>query len=330
LQSPWKQILLRHLVNEGVAMLTVRLFGKFQIERHPQILCEVPGGKPQELLCYLMLHRHQVHPRETLAVLLWPDCEAAKSKKYLRQVLWQLQLALQTAFKHRKGQVLSIKADSILMDGDESLRIDVDTFEKAYDHAQNLGEKPMDPARAQMLHDAVSLYCGDLLEGCYQDWCLLERERLQNCYLSMLDRLVRYCLEQGDYQHGVYYGERVLRLDRAHERSHQQMMRLHYQNGDRTAALRQFERCRTALQEELGVEPCRQTIKLYEEMRVEQEGPGKKPGEEISVRPFVDVVDHLQRLLKFINEVQARVKEEIHTASEAGRPQDRQPAASRR
>jgi hypothetical protein len=44
----------------------------------------------------------------------------------------------------------------------------------------------------------------------------------------------------------------------------------------------------------------------------------------------VDVVDHLQRLLKFINEVQTRVKEEIHTAREAGRPQAQQPAAGRR
>ena len=65
-------------------------------------------------------------------------------------------------------------------------------------------------------------------------------------------------------------------------------------------------------------------------MRVEQEEPGKKPGEEPSVRPIVDVVDHLQRLLKFINEVQTRVKEEIHTAREAGRPQAQQPAAGRR
>jgi two-component SAPR family response regulator len=114
--------------------------------------------------------------------------------------------------------------------------------------------KQIDSTLANVMKEAVQPYRGDLLEGFYQDWCLLERERLQNCYLSLLDRLIRYCLEQGEYQRGIDYGERVLRLDRAHERSHQQLMRLHYRNGDRTAALRQFER-RTALREELRSNP---------------------------------------------------------------------------
>ena len=38
-----------------------------------------------------------------------------------------------------------------------------------------------------------SVYRGDLLEGCYQDWCLFERERLQNAYLAMLDKLMVRC-----------------------------------------------------------------------------------------------------------------------------------------
>jgi hypothetical protein len=38
----------------------------------------------------------------------------------------------------------------------------------------------LNEAQAQLLKDAVNLYCGDLLEGWYQDWCLFERERLQS------------------------------------------------------------------------------------------------------------------------------------------------------
>src|SRR5213079_1788756 len=81
--------------NGGVdAMVTVRLFGRLEITRDRQALYEIPGGKTQELLSYLLLYRRRVHARETLAALLWPDGEASKAKKYLRQVLWQLQLAL--------------------------------------------------------------------------------------------------------------------------------------------------------------------------------------------------------------------------------------------
>jgi DNA-binding SARP family transcriptional activator len=120
-----------------------------------------------------MLHQRQAHPREALAALLWPDCTAAKSKKCLRQVLWQLRLALQRAFGERKCQVLSIDADFILMDGNGFLQIDVDDFEKAY--LQNLAARDIDPAGAQAMREAVRLYRGDLLEGSYKDWCLLER-----------------------------------------------------------------------------------------------------------------------------------------------------------
>lgn len=297
-------------------MLTVRLFGKFQVEHRSHGLYEVPGGKPQELLCYLMLHRHQEHRRESLAALLWPDCEAAKSKKYLRQVLWQLRMALHAAHRNPMREILAISPDSVAMDGDGLVQIDVDTFEKAYDQARGSAGKQMSAAHAQALGEAVQLYRGDLLEGCYQDWCLLERERLQNSYLSMLERLIRYCLDQRDYQGGIDYGERVLRLDRAHERSHQQLMRLHYYNGDRTAALRQFERCRAALREELDVEPCQQTIQLYQEMRAAQGGPQDKPVAATSATSLAGAVVQLQSLLKVINEFQARVKEQIQTASQ--------------
>jgi len=40
------------------------------------------------------------------------------------------------------------------------------------------------------LQEAVRLSYADLLEGWYQDWCLYERERLQNIYLLILDKLM--------------------------------------------------------------------------------------------------------------------------------------------
>jgi DNA-binding SARP family transcriptional activator len=292
-------------------MLTVRLFGKFQLEQSHGV-CEAPGGKALELLCYLMLHRHQQHRREALAALLWPDCETSKSKKYLRQVVWQMRTALHAALRHPLYEILSIGADSILMDGDGVLQIDVDTFEKAYQQESPAG-KQMSAADAHALHQAVQLYRGDLLEGCYEDWCLLERERLQNSYLSMLEKLIRYCLDQRAYQRGIDYAGRVLRLDRAHERSHQQLMRLHYYNGDRTAALRQFERCRAALREELDVEPSRQTIQLYQEIRAAQHTRQEKTVAETSISSLADAMVRLESLLRVINEFRARVNEEIQT-----------------
>lgn len=298
-------------------MLTVHLFGKLQLENDQQTPCDVPGGKAQELFCYLLLHRHGLQAREAVATLLWPDCETAKSKKSLRQVLWQLQRALNSPFKNWGCQPLTINSESIALDGDGSLTTDVELFEKAYREVRDLAGQSMDPAHVRAAQLAVDLYRGDLLEGCYQDWCLLERERLQNCYLSLLDKLICHCQNQGDYRRGIDYGERVLRLDRAHERSHQHLMWLHYLNGDRTAALRQYERCRAALQEELGVEPSWETKKLSDQLRADLPEAGVKSAEVPSMISSSRVVHHLQHLLTFINKVETQVKKEIHTAKQA-------------
>ena len=107
-------------------------------------------------------------------------------------------------------------------------------------------------------------YKRDLLEGWYQDWCTYERERLQHFYLSMLDKLMDYCEANQKYEDGVLYGDMILRYDHARESTHRRLMNLYYLSGDRTAALRQYERCIAALREELEVEPAFSTRSLKE------------------------------------------------------------------
>ena len=71
-------------------------------------------------------------------------------------------------------------------------------------------------------------------------------------YLAMLDKLICYCEAKRKFELGLLYGTLILRYDRAHERTHRRLMNLHYLSGDRTAALRQFERCAAALEEASG------------------------------------------------------------------------------
>ena len=120
------------------------------------------------------------------------------------------------------------------------------------------------------MQNAVELYQGPLLESCYEDWCLYERERLQNMYLTMLNKLMSYYEVRHDYDSALLYGTRILSHDRAHERTHWRLMRLHYLNGDRTAALRQYEQCAAALDEALGVKPSKRIITLYKQILTEQ------------------------------------------------------------
>ena len=174
------------------------------------------------------------------------------------------------------------------------------------------------------LKQAIALYRDDLLAGWYHDWILFDRERLQNKYLIMLDKLLRYAREHREYEAGQSYGEMILRHDPAQERTHRQLMSLYYSAGDRTAALRQYDRCVTALKEELGVPPERRTAVLYERIRMGQMSDPvttelNLPTASDAVSSQPEIVRHLKVLHKLLGAVQRRIQRDI-TAIEASKP----------
>ncbi|MEZ4733107.1 MAG: bacterial transcriptional activator domain-containing protein [Caldilineaceae bacterium] len=144
--------------------------------------------------------------------------------------------------------------------------LDLAMFEQAFAAVEDQHGWDLCEEQAEWIRQAVQLYQGDLLEGWYQDWCILERDRLQNIYLAMLDKLVGYSEAHQAYEAGLAYGAEILRYDRAREQTHRQLMWLYYLAGNRTAALHQYESCVAALQEELGVAPATSTTNLYHQL----------------------------------------------------------------
>ena len=101
----------------------------------------------------------------------------------------------------------------------------------------------LNDAVAASLREAASRYRGDLLQNSYASWCLVERERFRAMYLAILEKLMVNAEAAGNLGDGLWYGEQVLRHDRASERTHRRLMALRYLSGDRTGAMRQYESC---------------------------------------------------------------------------------------
>jgi DNA-binding SARP family transcriptional activator len=282
--------------------LQIHLFGKFSVRHDDRPAVGFDAYKEQELLSYLLLHRDRPHSRETLAGLMWGDASTEKSKKYLRQALWHIQAALEA--RMGGAAVLSVEHDWVQLNAGVSLWLDVEMFERTFALVQDRRGAELDAERLEALEAAVQVYRGDLLEGWYQDWCLYERERLQNIYLVMLDKLMCFCEAHGKFELGIHYGSLVLRHDRAHERTHRQLMTFQYLSGDRTGALRQFERCAAALKEELGVRPDKRTAALYNKIRADQ-GETSAPAASGSAS-LADVLGHLQQIQAILADLQKR------------------------
>lgn len=262
-----------------MAKFSIHLFGKLHICNCEEIPINLDARKAQELFCYLLLHPEKTYSRDKIANLLSENSSTAKANKCLRQALWQLQSTLDTG----DTPLILTESDYIQINPDVELWLDVFEFEQAYTLSKGKPGHTLDEETIQALNYAVNLYRGELMEGWYQDWCLFHRERLENMYLILLIKLISYCEVHQQYEAGFSLGQQVLEIDGAHERVHRQLMRLLYLNGDRTGALRQYERCVAALDGELSVHPAKKTEALYNLICMDE-------SEKLTTRPSQETV----------------------------------------
>ena len=247
--------------------VSITMFGRFAVYGDDAGVAQIEGRKVQELLSYLLLFRAKPHRREIVADALWGAGDTTQSRKYLRQAIWEFHGAFGEG---RIGHdVLLIDPTWIQVNPDADVWLDVAEIESAFDAARGTRGDDLDPELAAVLERAMGLYRGDLLEGWYQDWCLFERERLRAMYVMTVEKLLAYHESRRQFDDGFACGERILRHDRAHERTHWRLMRLRYQAGDRTGAMRQYAACVAALREELDVAPSERTSALYELIRAD-------------------------------------------------------------
>lgn len=279
--------------------LRIELLGPVCVRCADHVLGGLGGRRTQELLCYLLIHSARPIRREVLAERLWGEADEPHPRKQLRQALWLLQHALDDA---GAPDILKVGAEWIEMQRSVSMWTDVWALEDAFRASCGNSADLLTIAKAR---EAVELYRGDLLDGCYLTWCLMERERCRTMYIALLDRLLSVAVASSDLAAGMAYGTAILREDRAHERTHQQLMQLMVDQGDRTGALRQYEACRRALDEELGVEPALTTKVLRESLC----------GEDLDrIAPFVleaHSTSVLDELTVTLDRAQALVRTEI-------------------
>ncbi len=258
-----------------------------------------------------------------MADLLWDEADTDQPNRCLRKTLCQLRAALDSQTEPLSDHVMLIEPEWVGINPQAGVWLDVDLFERAYNHVQGIPGKELDPPDVQTLKSAADIYRGGLQQSWYQDWYLYERERLQHMYLIILDKLMAYCEAQGDYEASLAYGARILRCERARERTHRRLMRLHCLAGDRTAALRQYERCVCALNEELGVGPASRTEMLYERIRADQlSAPASISVEanksiEAADSPLSEVLLRLKQLQAGLSEVQHLVYQDIRAVEQA-------------
>jgi DNA-binding SARP family transcriptional activator len=228
--------------------LTIHLFGRLQIYAGEVSILPRMRERAQRLLVYLLLHRPARLRRDQVAFNLWPDLPEEESLATLRRALSDLRSAL-TSWED--GDWVLASPQEIGWNPEAPLVLDVAEYARLVDQ-----DTP------SSLHMAVDLYTGDLLPEFDDEWIGVERERLKQLQLDVLQRLITHHQLIQEYSQALDLVRRALTLDPYAETAHREMMRLFYESGDRAGALAAYDRLSAQLQEDLGVEPMPETQAL--------------------------------------------------------------------
>jgi len=250
-----------------MATLQIQALGRVRVSCGETPL-HFPATKVCDLLVFLLLRAGETLRRDWIAERLWPMHPPGRARRSLSTALWRLRQVLAVGdaagspYIHADRERISLTLTA-------SHTFDVALFEQQA--AAGLeGPLPLDPPRLRALEEALVLYRGDFLESCYDDWCLVERERLQLLLLRLLKRLQRNARLCGAYDQAISYGQRLVGLDPLQEEVHRELMRCYAEAGQRSMALTQFQRCLETLRRELQVEPMPETWRLYRRIRGER------------------------------------------------------------
>jgi predicted ATPase/DNA-binding SARP family transcriptional activator len=249
-----------------VARLELCLLGPFEATLAGEPITDFETVKVRALAAYLAAEMGRPHYRASLAGLLWPDWPQPSAMRNLRHALAVLRKVI--GDRQADPAFLLISRETLQFNQESDAWVDLAAFEQAIRPAQAKS------AARLPLRDAMDLYRGPFLEGfslndspAFEEWVLGKREYLNRLALQGLHSLAEEAEAAGNYEQGLVYARRQLELEPWLEDAHRQVMRLLAQDGQRSAALAQYEACQHSLKRELDVQPSAETTRLYEAIR---------------------------------------------------------------
>ena len=232
----------RDRARDGV---TLSLLDAFELRFDGEPVPVPPSA--QRLLALLAL-RDRPLLRPFVAGTLWLDTPEERASANLRSSLWRL---------NRPGRRLVEATNLQLRLAPE---VDVDVREtSALAHrllAPSDGWDPGDPER-----DRARL-AGELLPDWYDDWVLIERERLRQLSLHALEALAERLLAAGRLGEALETALAAVAMEPLRESAHRLLIRIHLAEGNASEAIRQYRFCVRLFRSQLGLAPSPQLRQL--------------------------------------------------------------------
>ncbi|MBV8367768.1 MAG: winged helix-turn-helix domain-containing protein [Candidatus Eremiobacteraeota bacterium] len=246
--------------------LDVRALGGFEasLGTAPLSLDRFARRRAVTLLKILLTNYGKVVVRDELIELLWPSDAPKDAAKLVKIAVHYLRRGLGEAQNGNAESFIVTEPAGYAFNPASPHRFDALEFEAAATEGLRFERQGRWREAFAALRTAAELYRGDYLEDePYSDWCRRRRTQLREMLFDVLTTTGRLLASAGDFEGAIRCYRRILELDPCLEEIHRHLMEALHRCGKRTQALRQYEACRRALQEEFDAVPVLETETLY-------------------------------------------------------------------
>ncbi|WP_245826623.1 BTAD domain-containing putative transcriptional regulator [Oceanibacterium hippocampi] len=231
------------------------MFDGFALESTISGRAEIKNRKAAALLAYLALHPERAETRERLAGLFWSDSSEDQARGSLRQCLRQLRRTFTElgfdGFDPARQRV------ALVADGLETDLVRIST---------QLRDGIIDPG---LLTGTVSpdriLYGYEGLDQAFATWLQVNRRQWQDQFVEQLQVLLRARGREPELR--VRAAQVLTRIDPSHEEAQRFLIRTLAEEGNVSAALRQYNELYDLLDRDYDMEPADETQALIAEIK---------------------------------------------------------------
>jgi DNA-binding SARP family transcriptional activator len=211
---------------------------------------DVPEGS-KRLLALVALRRKRVERRHA-AGTLWPFGDDNRAAGNLRSALWRL----------RGAGIDLLSTDKWSLTLSDGVVVDAHLVAEWAGRLIDGTDCDEDLAVSPAWIDAL-----DLLPGWYDDWALIERERLRQRTLHALEALSRKLVGIGRYADAVDAAMLAVSAEPLRESAQLVLMQAHVAEGNLVEARRGCQLYRDLLHRELGIEPSTELLMLLHQTK---------------------------------------------------------------
>ncbi|MFC1879400.1 winged helix-turn-helix domain-containing protein, partial [Chloroflexota bacterium] len=193
-----------------MAKLTIRLLGTFHASIDAKPVTQFESNKVRALLAYLAVEPGQVHRREKLAALLWPEMPEKRARSNLSQAIYNLRHLIQD--QGGQPHYLNLTNTTVQFNAHSEHWCDAIEFTNIIQTSRQHKHPPLESCQecSESLQKAVELYRGDFLQGLtlannleFEEWRRIISERFYRQALWALKHLTAYYENQGEKQNAL-------------------------------------------------------------------------------------------------------------------------------